>query len=277
MSRWPHRTLFSVPPSHIAEDLAMEVRRSVFQNEDPETIRCDLRMICAAGGFSPRVVTMAVNGKKHEAFLVPRPDGRFDIFVDPSTTTAMTEGTQRHRARFRIAHEIAHSFFYDRRHQPAQRVLRVSDVEEAFCDRFASALLVPRTVAKALRPEPASVFKLRAKLDVSAQVAGRALAGAHSDASVIGMLHMANPATGCDPGWRVTWCAGPRFIPQNARLHSIAVAEAAQSGHAELVEKLSVGDAKGSFSVAVTLARGGGQMIAVLLPASVVSRKRHHS
>jgi len=267
MNPWPHRTLASVPPSYVAEELALEVRRAVFECEDPSSVRCDLRMVCAAGGFSVGVVTISGKGKKHEALLVPKPDGRFQILVDPLTDRPMKERTRRHRMRFRIAHEIAHSFFYDRRHIPAQRDFHGSQKEEIFCDEFASALLVPRPAVKVLPLIPSCVFKLRTTFDVSAQVAGRALARTYPDASVIGMLHGVNPSTGRDPEWRVKWSAGPRFIPENARLHSETVTLAAESGEAGLIEKLKVGEAIGRFSVEAALNRGEGQMIVILLPA----------
>lgn len=267
MKSWPHRTLSSVPPSYIADDLAMDVRLAVFDDErEAQTIRCDLKAICAAGGFHTRFASMSGNSKKHEAFLVPKPDGRFVILVDPLVGSAMSQVTRRHRFRFRIAHEIAHSFFYDRRHHPARRISNSSKDEEMFCDRFASALLIPRQTTAAVPAKPHSVFKLRSVFDVSAQVAARALAISHPDVSVVGMIFSANARSGRDPDWRVTWTAGTRFIPGNARLRSDVVHKAARFGAAESVEELKVGEAKGHFQVSAYLSKGEGQMIVVLTP-----------
>lgn len=266
MTAWPHRTLLSVPPLHVAEDLASELRQTFAGGANADLARCNLKLMCAVGGFSVHVSAIAPPDR-HEALLIPRSGGGFDIVVSPLAGNFDKESpTVRHRLRFRVAHEIAHSFFYDRRHSPASRTLAGSEEEEEFCDRFASALLVPQRLVQDMEPEASNVFRLQRSFDVSAQVAGRALALAHPQASVVGLLRRPNPATGKDVAWRITWSAGPRFLPKHARIGSDVVETAAATGGAEGYEELKVGGAKGQFSVSAAMNRRASQLIVVLSP-----------
>jgi hypothetical protein len=266
MSRWPHRFFSGVPPLGLAQELAADVRRAVFSGADADTITCDLDAICVAGGFRARIVRIPRAERRHEALLVPKNDGTFEILVDPLTERPMRARTRRHRFRFRTAHEIAHSFFYDRRQSPPQRDLMPSDAEEKFCNEFAAALLVPPAGLMHLAVTPREILRLVEKYEVSAQVVARAVGGECSDISVIGLFYGANRATGDDPGWRIAWSVGPRFVPANARLRSVAVALAGNSGAAERTEELNLREVFGTFHVAAALADEGKQMIVVLSP-----------
>lgn len=266
MTSWPHRTLISVPPLRVAEDLASELRQVFVRGTDAEAGRCDLKTMCAVGGFSVHVATVDAPDR-HEALLIPKDRGGFDIIVSPMTGDFSKEHpTVRHRLRFRIAHEIAHSFFYDRRHNPAKRTIAGSPEEEEFCDRFASALLVPQRLIQNVEPTAPNVLLLQQSFDVSAQVAGRALALAHPEASVVGLLHRPNPATGKDVGWRITWSAGPRFLPNHARISNEVVERGAATGRAEGMEGIKVGGAKGQFFVSAAMNRRARQLIVVFSP-----------
>lgn len=123
------------------------------------------------------------------------PDAGRDLFylrVDPEPIGGWGEGSPssretiaRHRLRFRISHELGHTFFYERsRGRGPRRAWRWSSREEEWCDEFARSLLVPATVAKTLPAAAHSVFRLQQRFDVSLEVAARALADAHREASV---------------------------------------------------------------------------------------------
>ncbi len=117
---------------------------------------------------------------------------RFRLRVDPEppggwgeTVGAARERLARHRLRFRVSHELGHTFFYERRKgKGPTRARRWTSNEEAWCDEFARSLLVPRTAAAALPATADSVFRLQGRFDVSLEVAARALADANRDASV---------------------------------------------------------------------------------------------
>ena len=266
---WPKKRFFSVPPLSEAVTLADEIRFSVFNDGARKNGYCDLVEICRQGGFFPERHDGGFGETSHDALLVPRLDGSFKILVDPlpKSELSTSKDIARHRNRFRIAHEIGHSFFYDRNKNPPRRLTQSSVGEEAFCDEFASALLVPRTAVLGIQPAASSVFLLQHDYDVSAEVAARALAKAYPTVSVVGMMWLPNPNTGVY-GMRVVWADGPRFIPQIARLHSSAINRATTGGEAEGVEQLSVGELRGRFSISAARPKGRKQMIAVLTPAA---------
>ena len=78
--------------------------------------RCDLQAICRIGMFLPKRDDRRFADSSHDALMVPRRDGVFVILVDPipKSGAMIAPDVGRHRNRFRIAHEIGHSFFYDR-------------------------------------------------------------------------------------------------------------------------------------------------------------------
>jgi hypothetical protein len=259
---WPHRRLSSVPAAAVAEDLAARVRLAIGQDSE-SLLSCDLRAACQLGEFFPKAVRFNTTDT-HQALLVPRSGGAFEIFVDPTRGSAMTTATLRHRTRFRIAHEIGHSFFYDRDGSFPTRVTSPSLREEEFCDLFASALLVPRAVAASLPLCAQSVQALRDGFDVSTQVAGRALAHAHPTALVAGLLWNSNPRTGKDPGWRVAWAAGSRFLPEHVRLRSDVIEQASLEGTATGLGEVIFGRSSGRFQIAAR--KQGQQMVVTLAP-----------
>lgn len=123
------------------------------------------------------------------------PDASRDLFylrVDPEPAggwegiaASSREAIARHRLRFRVGHELGHTFFYERRRGAGpRRAQRWSSGEEEWCDEFARALLVAPGAAAALPATADSVFRLQRRFDVSLEVAARALAGAHRSATV---------------------------------------------------------------------------------------------
>jgi hypothetical protein len=86
----------------------------------------------------------------------------------------------RHRRRFRIAHEIGHTYFFDRKPgRGPRRKQPWTHSEENWCDGFARELLVSGRAVKFLPGTADSVFEVQGQFDVSLEVAARAVAAAH--------------------------------------------------------------------------------------------------
>lgn len=128
------------------------------------------------------------HGSLVEASLRPSPrSDRFHITVDPTprrgwgaTPHSDREAIGRQRYRFRVCHELAHTFYFSRapgrgpkRRQPW------SAVEEDWCDEFSRSLLIPAQVSRVCQPTAESAVELQARFDVSLEVAARALSAAH--------------------------------------------------------------------------------------------------
>jgi hypothetical protein len=124
--------------------------------------------------------------------LIPLRSGRFRIVVDPTPAAGwggLTDDQQailaRHRTRFRVAHELAHTFFYRTSGgRPTRLFPAGSDVEEQFADEFARSLLAPGPVSQASARE---ILHLQAEWDVSLEVAARACAGAAPGPKAVGL------------------------------------------------------------------------------------------
>jgi hypothetical protein len=154
--------------------------------------RVDVREL--AKGLGCRVASMQISASRTvQADLSP--DSGRDLFylrVDPEPAAgwgevnrSSREETARHRLRFRVAHELGHTFFYRRQKgRGPRRLHRWSSREEEWCDEFARSLLVPTTVVATMPATARSVFSLQRRFDVSLEVAARALADAHKDATV---------------------------------------------------------------------------------------------
>src|SRR5260221_7349902 len=125
----------AVPPENIAAELAVAVRQAVLGATAGLEAYCDLVEVCRAGGF--RTTELANNDGHHlpEALLIPTAGGTFTIVVRRDD---YQQRVNRQRSRFRIAHEIGHSFFYDRSLRPPKKLTDDSKNEERFCDKFAS-------------------------------------------------------------------------------------------------------------------------------------------
>lgn len=123
-----------------------------------------------------------------EAELRPdRSRNRFAIRVDPrpkrgwrNTPESILPALARHRFRFRVCHELGHTFFYERQTgKGPRRKQPVGVEEEMWCDDFARSLLVPRQAAAAASVDADSPFALQAQFDVSLEVAARAFVRVH--------------------------------------------------------------------------------------------------
>lgn len=168
----------------------------------------------------------ASNGGCH-AVLVPLEADRFRVLVDPTarhgwplSSKALHEDVRRHRKRFSVGHELAHTFFY--RRAPGREPVRLragSVAEEDFCDRFAAELLFP--TAAALRCQTAiQLIRAQRKYDVSLEVAVRAWAHAHCEAAALFVLHE-------DRGPTIQWTSAPNRARSWARAVTRAIDEGA--------------------------------------------------
>jgi hypothetical protein len=146
--------------------------------------------------------------------------------------------------------------------------------EERFCDKFASALLVPPKAIAHHERSPHAVFALHRTHDVSVEVAGRACASYWDSVFVAGLLSKVNPRDHVR-GLRVQWSAGPKFVPPEARLHSAAIDRAYQGENAREIEQLNVGGLKGIFEVQAKRSSNGSLVVAVI--RSVNSYEALHS
>ena len=240
----------------VARQLALDVRIAVVGHPIGW---CDLERISLAGGFRTKRSHFSRDSKsRHSALLVPRIDGSFDVLVDavsriPGKGVIPRLGqrgtaTDVHRFRFRVAHEIGHSFFYNRHARPPTRLLPFSKEEERFCDEFASALLIPPPDVASYPADTSSVFEIQKRYQVSVQAAAHSLARAHPTVFILGLLRYRHPRTG-RIGDRVLWSHGPGFVPNEARLESIAVDKATAGCKASIVERLNLGALRGPYHV----------------------------
>ncbi len=205
LNTFRHRApLDAVPNRAACLKLVEEIRN---HSEQGRQHRVDLRRICAHLGAEVRVAELGSARSGHEAMLVPLPRNRFGISVDPTPPRGWDRVPQpqraslrRHRLRFRVAHELAHTFFYIRRERATpQRHLFDSDEQEDFCDSFSRSLLVSHGSAAAIGPSPRALLRLQRESDVSLEVAARAVAAARPELLI--SIWFENPKG----GWELQW------------------------------------------------------------------------
>jgi hypothetical protein len=191
---WPHTLYTSVPNRSATRRLAERVRRVVHQ-DNADGAATDLASICRTGRFRVHERRLDAAGGGPEAMLSPERRDRFDVWVDPTPRGGWTHIPQalrptlrRQRVRFRVAHEIGHSFFFRRTDGEPCRVLRDSPEQEAFADDFARMLLVPPAAVARTPPIPRVIVSLQKRFDVSLEVAVRAFAALHPDVAVALLL-----------------------------------------------------------------------------------------
>lgn len=127
---WPRPALQQVPTTEVAHRLAASVRQEAPGHaHDPIALAAELDIRVS-------FKTLNAEGGGLEAALVPDVHGPFEIVCDP-----WIDAGNDHRLSFRIAHELAHTLFYDWSLTPPQRLVADSVEEEQFCDDFARYLL----------------------------------------------------------------------------------------------------------------------------------------
>ncbi len=143
--------------------------------------RISMRACCAAAHAEFVQADLQTGRGGCEALLVPLPSGCFRIVVDPTprkgwgeTPAGQRSALARHRTRFRIAHELAHTFFYKRKGgRPTRTIPAGSAAEEGFADEFARTLLAP---ASAGAVQAGEILSACTEWDVSLELAARAFA-----------------------------------------------------------------------------------------------------
>jgi hypothetical protein len=95
---------------------------------------------------------------------------------------------RRHRSRFLVCHELAHTLFYRLGSAGPERLVFDSSRQEAFCDELACSLLIPPAVARERFFGPAAIVKLQRQFDVSMELAVRSAVAAHSGRGVAWLL-----------------------------------------------------------------------------------------
>jgi hypothetical protein len=184
------RGLSQVPSRRAIGEIATTLRQA--WGEDEES-KLDLDSILNEAGIEFVLSDLGGGEGGPQGLLTPLRQGGYRIEVDPTpsegwrtTDAALREEVVRHRTRFVIAHELAHTLFYWQGRRGPERLVADSDEQELFCDALASALLVPSQVAAELPLRPASIIDLHRHFDVSVEVAARALITAHG--SCVGWL-----------------------------------------------------------------------------------------
>jgi hypothetical protein len=184
----------------------------------------------AAGRLVTSEECLSAAAGQQEALLMPLRENRFGICVDPTPRggwskirLALRPEVRRHRFRFRFAHELAHTLFYDRSGDKPRRLHSAGPEEEAFCDEFARALLVPAGAVTKRPPTAASLLALHRDYDVSVEVAARAMAASHPELNVA--LWFKYP----DGDWSAQWSNIPAEHAAPARRAARVVRERHQA------------------------------------------------
>lgn len=223
---WPHRGLGQLPDLEALRALVQRVRSAVMGEQDLRAA-LDVDRLCELGGFDVEETPLHGGEGRLQALLFPRSRNRFSVYVDPEPPGGWAEmepqiqvELREHRLRFRICHEVAHSFFFDRDNELPTAIVGTSAAQEAICDRFASELLVPREVVEDLEPVASSVVLLHTCFRVSMEAAARAFADIHRGHVVA--LFVGDPQTG-----RLQWSNRPELAPALCEsAHSSACLEA---------------------------------------------------
>jgi len=131
--RWLPGGFRHVPGPEIANTLAMRYRRAETGN--------DAIALAEALGFALKFCALRASEGGLEAALVPNAERRFIILCDPWTEADEPVD----RVQLRVAHELAHTFFYDWSSSLPRHLLVESPAEERFCDLFAATFIAPST------------------------------------------------------------------------------------------------------------------------------------
>jgi len=189
---WPTGPLACVPGDDGAHAMAWRVRRAILGQGCEDEPLLDLSSVCDAARVSVKEQILSAALRGQEALLTPHNGDSFAIVVDTTPRGGWGDGdgvdtreeVRRHRLRFRVGHELGHTFFYWRDGGRPRRHLLDSANQERFCDTFSRALLVPPAAVAQLPVSSQTVIYLQRTYDVSLEVAARALAAAHPDARV---------------------------------------------------------------------------------------------
>lgn len=199
--RWPNIYLEQVPDNlnEEAQQIARQLRQELGLGLDPlDLIR--LLEVARAGGF--RAVVTFVKKKKfwYQARLVPEDNNTFLIelvIVDAQNnkTVQLIQLTNiPPQLKFQFAHEVAHSFYFDRTGERPTRQQINDEREERFCDEFARCFLFPMEVIGIQEcnnsPERKleHLFLLSDEFGVSREMAGRQFSAVDSSCYYAGWM-----------------------------------------------------------------------------------------
>ncbi len=261
---WPAVTLEEVDIG-VARPLASQVRGAVDGGFGSRPYAVSLKRVCEAGLF--RVVRTTRSGER-DAYLVPRSTAGFDVVVRDGAER--TRSLARRRLRFALAHEVGHSFFFNRRMVPHDRTCEWTDSEELFCNRFASELLVPSAEVADLSWTPGSLRLIRDRYDVSLQAAAMSAVAHHPGAVAVALREMDHPTKG--PALRIGWKAGEPFLPERARLGSLVAEAAWVKGSAQGIEELRLGQLSGELHVEAEREPDSSQVLVLIRPRTELER-----
>ena len=228
-SVWPSPGWRTAPSLDAAAEIGWNIRVRVL-GEHAHCRQTNVAALAAAAGAEIRETDLASVAGGSEALLIPLPRNGFCIAVDPTPRggwdnrdSSSRRDVCRQRIRFRVAHELGHTLFYQR--TPGELPWRnhcTSELEEAFCDRFARGLLIPDGAVRRCR-RISGLLRIQHEHDVSLEVALRALAEVQG--LYAALFHW--PAKGGGPvvqwsnvaarrrleNWRSAVAAGARHIP----------------------------------------------------------------
>jgi Predicted Zn peptidase len=205
--------------------------------------KIDLKSFCIQRSIS----SIKYKHSPYEATLQINPNG-FTIFTNQ-------EKLFTNRGRFSIAHEIAHTFFYDISQSPPQRLFPIfQKEEEELCNIAASEILMPEFLVKDFSkhfPKPGDEsFSLEILLTIASKfkVSPMALARRLCDdldiwnSIIMGsrfLSKLKSPdsiSDGPKPSWRLTWYFAPKKIRDFLYLPPIGTNPKLQL---EIIEKAS--------------------------------------
>jgi hypothetical protein len=197
-----------------------------------------MRAACDAAQVSVRRRTLKVGRARHVAMLVPTRNG-FTALVDAELwdRAAEVEAARRH-LRFVLAHELAHTLFYEPG-SPPSRPSVPDAAEERFCDGFATFLLVPARAAGEVSLDPTGLRGLAKRFDVSLRVAAWAISRTRPEVSILEFRRSEHPGGGRE-AMRLRWGASRHFLARGESLKS-SLAELAPGERGSCVQRLRLG------------------------------------
>lgn len=230
MTLWSHYATSAADPSVDAR-LADSIRSSL---EISHADRVDVR--AAAELMRCTLVPFSTNSRPsttHSASLVPRTSGLrlFEIRYNP-----IEARSNRSRWRFSVAHELGHTFFFDRSGERPRRLPRTATSgEEKFCNGFAAELLCPKE-AFVEAFDPAECWNFSRSYEVSPQVVGlQALrSGRFRWRALLGLAVRGKPTKPDYLALRVVWAVTPpgTFVPLWDKYPDGPAKEALETGSA---------------------------------------------
>lgn len=198
-----------------------------------------MRDACRAAGVSVTRRPLNVGDGRHTAMLVPTSRG-FTAAVDSRLwDRALTAAAARRHVRFVLAHELAHTFFYEPGSPPSRRSAP-DRLEESFCHHFATLLLVPRSAAQAASLEPEGLYALAGRYDVSRQVAAWAIVRGKPGVSIMMFRRGEHPSRGGADAMRLSWGASQHFLARGESFKS-PLAELAPGERGGCSQRLRLG------------------------------------